>query len=238
MWVVVMLVIASLAGAGVYWVSLATLPEDDVLLERADRRRERLEDLGLRLDRIQPWADGGASRRWLNGLTTRLKDLGARIEDLGSRVEDLARRRGLHGERPEPLIDAPTATEDHSAGASPIVPAAAVAVESAPLTSTSPLEVPTAERPWRSRLAHWSWPPARGEAAAVTTADDPTTDDVADADGILYVPVVKDRPDAHSRLLGLLGIVALVMVAGGVLALGVWQSIHLIARILDNIAGA
>jgi hypothetical protein len=236
MWVVVMLVIASLAGAGVYWLSLATLPEDDVLRERADRWRERLEDLGLRLG-IQPWADHRASRPWLDGLTTHLRDLAARIEDLGSRVEDLARRRGPHGERPEPLIDAPTATEERSAGTSPIVPAAAVAVDSAPLTSTSALEAPTEERPWRSRLARWSWPPARGEAAAVTTADDPTTD-VADADGILYVPVVRDRPDAHSRLFGLLGIVVLVMVAGGVLALGVWQSIHLIARILDNIAGA
>ena len=52
------------------------------------------------------------------------------------------------------------------------------------------------------------------------------------------MPVVADQPDAHSRLFGLLGIVVLVMVAGGILALGVWQSIHFIARIIDGVAGA
>ncbi len=58
MWVVVMLVIASLVAAGVYWVSLATLPEDDVLEERADRWRERLDDLGLSPERLRPLLDG------------------------------------------------------------------------------------------------------------------------------------------------------------------------------------
>jgi hypothetical protein len=225
MWVVVMLVIASLAGAGVYWVSLATLPEDDVLEERAERWRKRLEDLGLSPDRLRPLLDG---------LTSRLRDLGSRIEDLGSRVEDLA-RRGSHGQRSEPMIDTPAAAEEGLVGAAPIVPAAAVAVETPRVTSSSALEAPSPRQPWRSRLPRWSWPVPRGEGA-VTTPDDSTTGDVDD--GVLYVPVVRDAPDAHSRLFGLLGIVVLVMVAGGVLALGVWQSIHLVARILDDIAGA
>lgn len=233
MWVVVMLFIASLAAAGVYWVSLATLPEDDVLEERADRWREWLEYLGL--DRLQPWLDGLTSG--LRELASRM-DLGSRLEDLRSRVQDLARRGSSRDEGPQPMIDAPAAATERLAGASPIVPAAAVALETAPVTSTSALEAPAAGRPRRSRLPHWSWPAPPGEDAAVTTADDPTTDDVADADGVLYVPVVRDPPDAHSRLFGLLGIVVIVMIAGGVLALGVWQSIHLIARILDGVAGA
>jgi hypothetical protein len=234
MWVVVMLFIASLAAAGVYWVSLATLPEDDVLEERADRWREWLEYLGL--DRLQPWLDGLTSG--LGELASRM-DLGTRLEDLRSRARDLARRESSRGERPGPMIDAPAAANERLAGgASPVVPAAAVAVETAPLTSASALEAPAAGRERRSRLPNWSWPAPPGEDAADTTPDDPTTDDVADADGVLYVPVVRDLPDAHSRLFGLLGIVVLVMVAGGVLALGVWQSIHLIARILDNFAGA
>jgi hypothetical protein len=230
MWVVVMLVIASLAGAGVYWVSLATLPEDDVLEERADRWRERLEELGLRPERLRPWVDR---------LTSGLSDLGSRIEDLGSRVEDLARRRGSLGERPGPVIDAPVPPKEGSAGAAPapILPAAAVAVETAHVTSSSALEAPPVGRPWRLRRPRWSWPGPRDEGA-VTTPNDAPADDVADADGVLYVPVVADQPDAHSRLFGLLGIVVLVMVAGGILALGVWQSIHLIVRIIDDVAGA
>jgi hypothetical protein len=228
MWVVVMLVIASLVGAGVYWVSLATLPEDDVLEERSDRWRQRLDELGLPPDRLRPLLDR---------LTSRLRDLGSRVDDLGSRVEDLARRRGSHGERPEPVIDAPLPPKEGSAGAAPILPAAAVAVETAHVSSSSALEAPPVERPWRLRRPRWSWPVPRDEGA-VTTPDDAPVGDVADADGVLYVPVVVDQPDAHSRLFGLLGIVVLVMVAGGILALGVWQSIHLIARILDNVAGA
>jgi hypothetical protein len=228
MWVVVMLVIASLVGAGVYWVSLVTLPEDHVLEERADRWRERLDDLGLRPDRLRPLLDR---------LRSRLRDLGSRVDDLGSRVEDLTRRWGSRNERPEPILDAPTSPEDGPAGAAPILPAAAVAVETAHVTSSSALEAPPVEPPWRLRRPRWSWPGARGDGA-VTTPDDAPTGDVADADGVLYVPVVVDQPDAHSRLFGLLGIVVLVMVAGGILALGVWQSIHLIARILDNVAGA
>ena len=226
MWVVVMLVIASLAGAGVYWVSLATLPEDDVLEERADLWRERLQDIGLSPDHLRPWLDR---------LTSRLRDLGSRIEDLGSRLEDLARRRGSQGERPEPVIDAPLPPKEGSAGAATILPAAAVAVETAQVTSSSALEVPSVGRPWRFRRPNWPWVGPRGEGA-VTTPDDSTNGDVDD--GVLYVPVVRDTPDAHSRLFGLLGIIVLVMVAGGVLALGVWQSIHLVARILDDIAGA
>ena len=225
MWVVVMLVIASLAGAGVYWVSLATLPEDDVLEERADRWRERLEGLGLSPDRLRPLLDR---------LTSRLRDLGSRIEDLGSRVEDLASRGRSHGQRPQPMFDPPDPAEEGLVGAAPIVPAAAVAVETPRVTSGSPLEAPSPGRPWRSRLPRWSWPVPRGEGA-VTAPDDSTTGDPDD--GVLYVPVVRDPPDAHSRLFGLLGIVVLVMVAGGVLALGVWQSIHLVARIIDGVAG-
>lgn len=224
MWVVVMLVIASLAGAGVYWVSLATLPEDDVLEERADWWRARLQDLGLSPDRLRPL---------LEGLTSRLGDLGSWIEDLGSRVEDLARRGRSHGQRSEPMMDHPAAAEEGLVGTAPIVPAAAVAVETPRVTSSSALEAPSTGRPWRFRLP-WSWPVPQGEGA-VTTPDDSTTGDVDD--GVLYVPVVKDAPDAHSRLFGLLGIVVLVMVAGGVLALGVWQSIHLVARIIDDVAG-
>jgi hypothetical protein len=231
MWVVVMLVIASLVGAGVYWASLATLPEDDVLEERADRWRERLDDLGLPPERLRPLLDG---------LTSRLRDLGSRVEDLGSRFEDLARRRGSRDERPEPILDAPTSPEGgRPAGAAPILPAAAaaVAVETAHVTSSSALEAPPVGRPWRLRRPRWSWPGPRDEGA-ITTPDDAPADDVADADGVLYVPVVADQPDAHSRLFGLLGIVVLVMVAGGILALGVWQSIHLIVRIIDDVAGA
>ena len=228
MWVVVMLVIASLVGAGVYWVSLATLPGDDVLEERADRWRERLDDLGLRPERLRPLLDG---------VTSGLRDLGSRLDDLGSRVEDLARRRGWRNERPEPVIDAPLPPKEGSAGAAPILPAAAVAVETAHVTSSSALEAPPVGRPWRLRRPRWSWPAPRDEGA-VTTADDAPADEVADPDGVLYVPVVVDQPDAHSRLFGLLGIVVLVMVAGGILALGVWQSIHLIVRLLDGVAGA
>jgi hypothetical protein len=228
MWVVVMLVIGSLAGAGVYWVSLATLPEDDVLEERADRWRERLDDLGLSPGRLRPVLDG---------LTPRLRDLGSRVENLGSRLEDFARRGGSRNERPEPIIDAPLPPKEGSAGAAPILPAAAVAVETAHVTSSSALEAPPVERPWRLRRPRWSWP-APWDERAVTTADDAPVDDVADADGVLYVPVVVDQPDAHSRLFGLLGIVVLVMVAGGILALAVWQSIHLIVRIIDGVAGA
>jgi hypothetical protein len=228
MWVVVMLVIASLAAAGVYWVSLATLPEDDVLEERADRWREWLEYLGLPAERLQPWLDA---------LTSRLRDLGSRIEDLGSRVEDVARRQVPHRERPEPVIDAPLPPKESSTGAAPILPAAAVAVETAHVTSSSALEAPPVERPWRLRRPRWSWPVPRDEDA-VATPDDVPADDVADADGVLYVPVVVDQPDAHSRLFGVLGIVVLVMVAGGILALGVWQSIHLIVRVIDGVAGA
>jgi hypothetical protein len=228
MWVVVMLVIASLAGAGVYWVSLATLPEDNVLEERADRWRERLDDLGLSPERLRPVLDG---------LTPRLRELGSRVENLGSRLEDFARRGGSRNERPEPIIDAPLPPKEGSAGAAPILPAAAVAVETAHVTSSSALEAPPVERPWRLRRPRWSWPGPRDEGA-VTTPEDAPAGDVADADGVLYVPVVVDQPDAHSRLFGLLGIVVLVMVAGGILALGVWQSIHLIVRLLDGVAGA
>lgn len=229
MWVVVMLVIASLAGAGVYWVSLATLPEDHVLEERADRWRELLEDLGRRFEHLRPRLDD---------VTSHLRDAASRVEDLGSRLEDLVRRRGTHGERPEPVIEAQAAAQKGSAGASPIVPAAAVAVETAPVTSSPRPDAPAEARPWRFRLPRWSpWPALPGDDA-VTTPDDSTAGDAADAEGVLYVPVVRDSPDAHSRLFGLLGIVVLVMVSGGVLALGVWQSIHLIARIVQGVAGA
>lgn len=228
MWVVLMLVMASLVGAGVYWVSLATLPEDDVLEERANRWRERLDDLGLPPEGLRPLLDG---------LTSSLRDLGSRLDDLGSRVEDLARRRGSHNEPPEPVIDAPLPPKEGSAGAAPILPAAAVAVETAHVTSSSALEAPPVGRSWRFRRSRWSWPGPKDEGA-VTTSDDAPADDVADAEGVLYVPVVADQPDAHSRLFGLLGIVVLVMVAGGILALGVWQSIHFIARIIDGVAGA
>ncbi len=135
------------------------------------------------------------------------------------------------------MIDAPLPPKEGSAGAAPILPAAAVAVETAHVTSSSALEAPPVGRPWRLRRPRWSWPGPRDEGA-VTTPDDAPADDVADADGVLYVPVVVDQPDAHSRLFGLLGIVVLVMVAGGILALGVWQSIHLIVRIIDGVAGA
>ena len=228
MWVVVMLVIASLVGTGVYWVSLATLPDDDVLEERADRWRERLDDLGLSPERLRPLRDG---------LTSSLRDLGSRLDDLGSRVEDLARRRGWHGEHQEPVIDAPLPPKEGSAGAAPILPAAAVAVETAHVTSGSALEAPPVERPWRLWRPRWSWPGPR-DVGAVTTPDDAPADDVSDADGVLYVPVVVDQPDAHSRLFGLLGIVVLVLVAGGILALGVWQSIHFIVRLIDGVAAA
>jgi hypothetical protein len=228
MWVVVMLVIASLVGAGVYWASLATLPEDDVLKQRADRWRERLDDLRLSPERLRPLLDG---------LKPRLRELGSRVENLGSRLEDFVRRGGARNDRPEPIIDAPLPPKQGSAGAAPILPAAAVAVETAHVTSSSALEAPPVERPWRLRRPRWSWPGPKDEGA-VTTPEDAQAGDVADADGVLYVPVVVDQPDAHSRLFGLLGIFVLVMVAGGILALGVWQSIHLIVRIIDGVAGA
>jgi thiamine phosphate synthase YjbQ (UPF0047 family) len=55
---------------------------------------------------------------------------------------------------------------------------------------------------------------------------------------VLFVPVVRDAPDAHSRLVAFLGIVALVTVAGGLLALGVWQSVHFIARAVQHVSGS
>ena len=152
----------------------------------------------------------------------------------GSRI--LARRRGSLGEHPDAGDRCPGTAEGRlrRRRPAPILPAAAVAVETAHATSGSALEAPPVERPWRLRRPRWSWPGPRDEGA-VTTPTMPrpmmsrTPTGCSTSRG-------ADQPDAHSRLFGLLGIVVLVMVAGGILALGVWQSIHLIVRIIDDVA--
>jgi hypothetical protein len=59
-----------------------------------------------------------------------------------------------------------------------------------------------------------------------------------DDEDVLYVPVQRDVPAARSRLLSVLGIVALVVVAGAVLAVAVWQSTHLVAQAFHGIIGS
>jgi hypothetical protein len=88
----------------------------------------------------------------------------------------------------------------------------------------------------RPRLAR---APRRAAPDAVAVASEPIPEPGADdGDDVLYVPVAPDEPDAHGRVVGVLGMLALVAIGGVLLALGAWQSIRLIGRLFDALIGA
>ena len=229
MWVLIMLVVAVAAGAGAYWISLATLPDDDELGES-----------GIRAGAGEAW------RRLLHRgrrASTRVRGSAKRLRPLGARVRASAVQLGLagdpfppspprgdavHGRRDASSIGpaASTPTAPASTGLGSTVAGAATAAQ--PRTHVAP---PAPAPPPPSVALN---PPQR---AARPDGLAPAVPDPTEAEGVLFVPVVRDAPDAHSRLVAFLGIVVLVTIAGGLLALGVWQSVHFIARALQNIAG-
>jgi hypothetical protein len=199
MGIVVVLIVAGLAGGAVYWFSLRTLPEE-----------ERTEGPG----------ETSAVRRWLRGWAVG----GA------TRAADSSRSDEIGVVPPTP---SPTTT---------------IVAEGSPATRPKAAAVETADRPWRGRLRRPTPapPPVPGgpaeqlpsPGAASRTTLGPERFDQWEDDGVLYVPVMADHPSTHSRVLGLLGIVALVAVSGALLALGVWQTIHVVTKLLSHVAGS
>ena len=211
MGIVVVLIVAGLAGGAVYWFSLRTLPEE----ERTDGPGE-----------------SGALRRWLQGLAV----AGATRAADSSRSDEIS---------VAPPTQAPAAGRSESTdSATPAEPA----VPASPATRPEAGAVEAPDRPWRSRLRQPTTAPQPAPGgpaeqlpspgAANRTTLRPERFDQWEDDGVLYVPVMADHPSTHSRVLGLLGIVALVAVSGALLALGVWQTIHVVTKLLSHVTGS
>jgi hypothetical protein len=256
MWVVIMLVVAVLAGAGVYWLSLATLPEDE----------------DLPASGVRPGSGRDVLRRaasWLRRAVARVRaDVGGL--HLADRLRTGLQHLGLAGgdveappSGPDPAGDGGMPARPRSAAVA--APAsAAVAARSAPseggavakgavakgAVAASPAAAPPNPAPAASQSAPLrervessgpssAWPaaPSGEERSSSSAARARAAQDVAPED-VLYVPVVRDQPTAHTRLVGFLGILALVTTAGGLLALAVWQTVHLIARAVQHVSGS
>jgi len=202
MWIVGVVILAALAGAAVYWVSLAVTSggrsEDDTA-PASDRPASGFEASRPASAGAPAVAEpaGGAGR--------------ANVPTAGEPSADPVTAE------PGTVAVVKEASRDD---------APSDAVETAP---GSPWERSSSYRlpklPRRRRSFVWSEHPLPGAPPA---ADTPGNEDV------VYVPIGADPPSRRSRVVGLLGMVALVLVSGALFAVAIWQIGHVVFQVLDR----
>jgi hypothetical protein len=228
MWVVVMLLVATLAGVGVYRLSLLDQPPWPWMTGRhaADAGAPR----AARFDRAS-WEfareRSGAFLQRAAAAIRRLAPTGEAAVAVGD-----ARTPSVPSAQAGPF--AATALDEPA----PIsVPGSTVGTVPSRRPTADPVATTPAATPDVERAV-----PEAGPAVSDTelerwrnlSFDRPPIDE----DDVLYVPVQRDVPPVRSRLLSVLGMIALVVVAGAILAVAVWQSTHLVAQAFHGVIGS